>query len=133
MDRICEICGKTSKYKCPRCYIYYCSALCCKKHKNGKCKSNSYNNKTQEVKRIDGKKKEIKGSSTIATEKLDLLDNDEAVKKLLTNKHLRDLLSVVDKAENAEEIMHKAMQEPIFVEFADACLRVVDPKSDDEN
>lgn len=35
----------------------------------------------------------------------------------------------VDTADNAEEIMQKAMQEPIFVEFADACLKVVDPEN----
>lgn len=40
---------------------------------------------------------------------------------------------VIDKAEDAEKIMQEAMQEPIFVEFADACLRIVDPQSDNED
>lgn len=48
------------------------------------------------------------------------------MKKLLTNKHLQDLLQTIDQSEDPEKIMQKAMQEPLFVEFADACLKVVD-------
>lgn len=58
--------------------------------------------------------------------------NDE-VTKLLTNTHLRNLLVTVDNSENPVEIMQKAMQEPIFVEFADACLKVVEPEESKEN
>lgn len=47
---------------------------------------------------------------------------------MLANKHLRALLKTVDSTENAEEIMQKVMLEPIFVEFADACLRIVEPE-----
>lgn len=60
-------------------------------------------------------------------------ENDEDLKKLLHNKHLRDLLLVIDKADNAEEIMQKAMQEPLFVEFADACLKVVNPETEEDS
>lgn len=61
------------------------------------------------------------------------LGNNEEVNKLLTNHHLRNLLVTVDDAKNAEEIMQKAMQEPIFVEFADACLKVVDSKNEKDD
>lgn len=62
-----------------------------------------------------------------------ILDSDTEVNNLLANKHLRDLLMVIDKASNAEKIMQEAMQEPIFVEFADACLKVVDPENGNED
>lgn len=55
-------------------------------------------------------------------------ETSEEVTKLLTNSHLRNLLVTVDNSENSQEIMQKAMQEPIFVEFADACLKVVEPE-----
>lgn len=60
---------------------------------------------------------------------LNISETNEEVTKLLTNTHLRNLLITVDNSENPEEIMQKAMQEPIFVEFADACLKVVEPES----
>lgn len=123
---------------------------CCKEHKNDNCEDKNSCNKNEEDQTSE-EKKEIKGNSTVPAEKLELLGKiiqvismlflivvtligkDQELKNLLANKHLRDLLSVIDSAENGEKIMQKAMQEPIFVEFADACLRVVDPKSDDEN
>lgn len=56
-----------------------------------------------------------------------ITETSEEVTKLLTNSHLRNLLVTVDNSQNPEEIMQKAMQEPIFVEFADACLKVAEP------
>ncbi|RXM96020.1 Zinc finger HIT domain-containing protein 3 [Acipenser ruthenus] len=51
----------------------------------------------------------------------------EALKALLYNPHLRQLLRTVDEAEGKESTMKVAMQEPLFVEFADQCLRVIEP------
>lgn len=57
----------------------------------------------------------------------------EELKDILKNPHLRDLLEKIDKSEKPDAIMQKAMLEPLFVEFADACLKVVEPRqSDDE-
>lgn len=62
-----------------------------------------------------------------------ILESNEEVTKLLTNSHLRNLLITVDNSQSPEEIMQKAMQEPIFVEFADACLKVVEPDVSKQN
>ncbi|XP_030648426.1 zinc finger HIT domain-containing protein 3 isoform X2 [Chanos chanos] len=51
----------------------------------------------------------------------------EALKGLLRNPHLRQLLASVDTAEDKAQAMKTAMQEPLFVEFADQCLKVVEP------
>lgn len=64
---------------------------------------------------------------------MNISETNEEVTKLLTNTHLRNLLVTMDSSENAEEIMQKAMQEPIFVEFADVCLKVVEPAESKEN
>lgn len=61
-----------------------------------------------------------------------ILGSDEQIKDMLKNKHLRSLLKVVDDARNVEEIMQKAMLEPIFVEFADACLKIVEQGVDND-
>lgn len=51
----------------------------------------------------------------------------EALKGLLRNPHLRRLVMSVDSAEDKAKAMKDAMQEPLFVEFADQCLKVIEP------
>lgn len=58
--------------------------------------------------------------------------NKKLVEMLKGNPHLRNLLSTIDKSNDPEDIMQKAMQEPLFVEFADACLEVIDPQKDED-
>lgn len=48
------------------------------------------------------------------------------LRDLLCNPHLRWLLGSVDGSENKAEAMKAAMQEPLFVEFSDCCLKVVE-------
>lgn len=61
------------------------------------------------------------------------LEDNEELKKILANPHLRNLLEKVDKSENPDAAMQMAMVEPLFVEFADECLKVIQPReSDDE-
>ncbi|KAJ8922921.1 hypothetical protein NQ315_001464 [Exocentrus adspersus] len=118
----------------------YCSVLCCKEHKKEDCQSGNESESEGEEKtarlndalKNEEKKREIEISSGIPEEKLQLLQTDEELKKLLTNKHLRNMLEVIDKADNVEEVMQQAMHEPIFVEFADTCLKIVDPSSDED-
>lgn len=51
----------------------------------------------------------------------------EELRGLLLNPHLRQLLLTIDQAEDKSSLMKKYMQEPLFVEFADCCLRIVEP------
>ncbi|NXE87255.1 ZNHI3 protein, partial [Menura novaehollandiae] len=63
----------------------------------------------------------------VPLQKLKLLGESEELKELLLNPHLRQLLLTIDQAEDKSSLMRKFMQEPLFVEFADCCLRVVEP------
>lgn len=49
---------------------------------------------------------------------------------MLKNPHLRSIILAIDKSENPAKSMENAMQEPIFVEFADECLKVVEPPNE---
>jgi hypothetical protein len=53
--------------------------------------------------------------------------NSEVLKQILQNPHLQELLVSVDNSPNPEYALQLAMQEPLFVEFADECLRVIEP------
>lgn len=52
--------------------------------------------------------------------------NSEALKDLLKNHHLRDFIKEIDSSPNAWKAMQLAMLEPLFIEFADECLKVVE-------
>lgn len=54
---------------------------------------------------------------------------NEALKDLLRNPHLREFLRTVDSSENARKAMKFAMLEPLFIEFADECMRIVEPET----
>lgn len=47
---------------------------------------------------------------------------------MLCNPHLRQLLRSIDSADNKYDAMKSAMQEPLFVEFSDRCLKIVENK-----
>ncbi|NXK50708.1 ZNHI3 protein, partial [Chauna torquata] len=63
----------------------------------------------------------------VPVQKLKLLGESEELRGLLLNPHLRQLLLTIDQAEEKNSLMKKYMQEPLFVEFADCCLRIVEP------
>ncbi|XP_067866424.1 zinc finger HIT domain-containing protein 3 isoform X2 [Heterodontus francisci] len=141
--KICCVCEEQlPKYRCPRCDLRYCSVRCYKKHKDD-CKpqesgstatispalkeiaqqdSNGHYWSTDDILHGDDDEE----SDRVPLEKLRLLESEE-LKSLLCNPHLKQLLLTVDKAEDKGSIMKTAMQEPIFMEFADQCLQIVEP------
>jgi hypothetical protein len=57
-------------------------------------------------------------------------ENSEHLQRILQNPHLQELLVSVDRSPKPEHAMQLAMQEPLFVEFADECLRIIEPAED---
>ena len=66
---------------------------------------------------------------TVPIETLQLLEKSGKLKTLLANPHLREFLTVLDSSEEKGRLMRRAMKEPLFIEFVDACLEVIDPES----
>lgn len=56
-------------------------------------------------------------------------ENSEHLQNLLCNPHLRNFITDVDKSEDAWKAMKIAMLEPLFIEFADECLKILEPQS----
>uniref|UniRef100_A0A182LZM5 Zinc finger HIT domain-containing protein 3 n=1 Tax=Anopheles culicifacies TaxID=139723 RepID=A0A182LZM5_9DIPT len=132
----CDICNTNErKYRCKTCYIHYCSVTCYKKHQEQPCVAPKPDPapetaSTQE----DCVTKKILLFSTVDTvpaEKLELLGQSESLKNLLYNPHLRQLLTEIDSARDGMNAIKVAMMEPLFVEFADECLRLVEPEVDE--
>lgn len=59
------------------------------------------------------------------------IGDSPAIHAMIKNRHLVAILRYLDTTEKPEAALESAMREPIFVEFADECLRIVEP--DQEN
>ncbi|XP_067936276.1 zinc finger HIT domain-containing protein 3-like isoform X2 [Watersipora subatra] len=140
---LCQVCSKVEKkYKCPKCNIYYCSLGCYKEHKVTSCEAKSERVAIGKV--IDQRLDRCSSESTaglvddaqveelgdrVPLSNLQKLSESEELEKLLHNKHMRDYLTALSKSTNPAKAMEKAMQEPLFLEFANECLKVVEPET----
>ncbi|KAM3965270.1 zinc finger HIT domain-containing protein 3-like [Aphomia sociella] len=128
---ICIQCGGIPKYKCPTCLQPYCSVDCCKQHRQTPCLAPPKPEPcTQKETTINY---EFPTEDTVPQEKLELLGKSSELKKCLENPHVRTILELLDNSPYPDEHIKKYMQEPIFTEFVDACLSVVEPPKDDKN
>ncbi|XP_078667629.1 zinc finger HIT domain-containing protein 3-like [Branchiostoma floridae x Branchiostoma belcheri] len=143
----CEVCSEQPpKYRCPRCDVRYCSLTCFKLHKVNTCRERE--KLVQERRRIqqseaaaaaedagavamemwDDGMDEGDEEDRVPLDRLQKLQDSEELRTLLCNPHLQRMIREVDSSDDPEVSMQRAMQEPIFVEFADQCLRVVEPQ-----
>ncbi|XP_072042151.1 zinc finger HIT domain-containing protein 3-like [Amphiura filiformis] len=144
----CDVClDEPSKYRCPICGISYCSLNCYKGHKETckpeenqvsqtatTCDNATRNTSHKEpVEKEDGeisseeeieKEEYMVDEDRVPLEILQQLGKSEELKSLLHNPHLRQVLSHLDQTDNKEKAIADAMQEPLFTEFADQCLKI---------
>ena len=57
------------------------------------------------------------------------LGESSELRDLLLNPHLHQMIHHLDSTDNAAADMEIAMQEPIFHEFADKCLEIVESEN----
>lgn len=60
-------------------------------------------------------------------EKLEQLRDSDELKQCLANPYLRKMMKEIVDSDDLTKAIAEAMREPIFVEMADACLKVVEP------
>ncbi|KAM4545776.1 zinc finger HIT domain-containing protein 3 [Odontesthes bonariensis] len=139
--QVCNVCREqTPKYRCPACKIRYCTLGCYKKHKdscfpvekpstlNPECTDGgtSVSAEPWSVEDLLHKDDII---DKVPLQRLQLLGRSKELRDLLCNPHLRRLLSSTDHAENKAAAMKAAMREPLFVEFSDQCLKIVESET----
>merc|ERR1712096_482746 len=103
----------------------YCSLACFKTHKES-CAPPVQEN--QEADNMTDEAFLFQTPDTVPIETLQLLVKSGTLKNLLANPHLREFLTVLDSSEEKGRLMRRAMREPLFIEFVDACLEVIDPE-----
>lgn len=57
-------------------------------------------------------------------------EHSEDLKKMLRSTDLQNMLLAVDTSNQPEEAIKTAMTNPLFVQFVDVCLSVVEPSAD---
>ncbi|KAK9883684.1 hypothetical protein WA026_001855 [Henosepilachna vigintioctopunctata] len=107
-----------------------CSKFCYAKHKDN-CVPKKTSKYIEATKGTIMAKSKIQHRDLIPINKLESLRNENRLHQLLKNPHLKDLLKTINNSKNPEEVMQKAMQEPLFTEFADVCFNKLEPQSND--
>ncbi|XP_022062786.2 zinc finger HIT domain-containing protein 3 [Acanthochromis polyacanthus] len=135
--QVCNVCSKqTPKYRCPACKIRYCSLGCYKRHKDTCLPAEKPPSLSPEAKdavsteswSVDDLLHEDDIIDKVPLQRLQLLGQSKELRDLLCNPHLRELLRSIDSADSKGDAMKAAMQEPLFVEFSDQCLKIVENK-----
>nr|CAG4642212.1 EOG090X0JQ4 [Eurycercus lamellatus] len=129
MTTKCQMCDVDPfKYKCPTCYIKYCSVACFKLHREAPCVKPEQPQPCDDLLGSPHKYK-FATDDTVPIEKLQELGTEsKEVKACLSNPHVRGLLTSLVHSQNPDTSIKEAMQEPIFLELAHACLKIVEPE-----
>ena len=72
---------------------------------------------------------EIPNDYKVPSEVLEQLKHSEEVKSLLENTNLQKFLTFIHETYNPSGFVKVAMREPLFIEFADACLKAIHPEN----
>eukprot|EP00116_Pleurobrachia_bachei_P014560 sb/3474822/ len=126
---MCEVCEKSdTKYRCPKCYIRYCSLDCYKIHTcepkamppPPKLPKSAKRTKPRPNKKYDGDDDDVE---LLKQHQLDSLDCPE-MRELLSNPHLRAILRKINKSGDAELALEEHYEEPLVKEFVEQCLKL---------
>ncbi|XP_077021164.1 zinc finger HIT domain-containing protein 3 [Tamandua tetradactyla] len=145
---VCVICLEKPKYRCPGCRVPYCSLTCFRKHKE-QCNPRTCVKKkissavpartitSVEDKDDDSSIADFLNSDEeedrVSLQNLKNLGESATLRSLLLNPHLRQLMISLDQGDNKAKLMRAYMQEPLFVEFADCCLSIVEPAQNESS
>lgn len=110
-------------------FRYSCSANCCQLHKNSECEPPTLAPSSEQLESKNSEKYEFPTEDTVPLEKLELLETSQDIKQCLQNPHVRDIIKEIFDHPRPQEMIDIAMREPIFLELADACLKLIEPSN----
>lgn len=101
---------------------------CYKVHKSTPCSPKKSSDEKEENLK---KEYNFPTEDTVPLTKLEQLQHSEDVKNCLKNAHVKNIVQTILSSSNPTDAVDLAMKEPIFVELADACLKVVEPQENE--
>ncbi|KAL6077599.1 Zinc finger HIT domain-containing protein 3 [Balamuthia mandrillaris] len=145
---LCQVCENgTAKYKCPKCFLNYCSVVCFRKHKEQPCSERPAPGPSQHPdsshhgyssrRRTSPHPPALARIFTVTTPQLERLGESEAVRDGLKDPAVRQLCVELSKGGEAGSMQAAArlrealQQNPAFAAVADQMLRVIGVR--DEN
>ncbi|CAL5207105.1 unnamed protein product [Lathyrus oleraceus] len=141
----CQICHKAqSKYKCPKCYLPYCSLACFKNHKELPCvnpttsapKTTALESHVEKPSVVENTVLEAVVEKPLLVDKrgqvldqfqLEAIASSSEIRDALNNKSLQELVCRIDCSPNAENELDKAMADEAFRVFTDKILSTINP------
>ena len=114
--------------------VFSCSINCFKSHKEAQCEEEIKKNQKSTPKFYEDKEADnlmvYQTLDTLPVEKLKKLEESDELKELLKNPHLRNFLKEINSAIKPWNAMKLAMMEPLFLEFSDVCMKVLEQEND---
>ncbi|KAK4756560.1 hypothetical protein SAY87_006687 [Trapa incisa] len=128
--RQCQVCTEAlSKYKCPSCYIPYCSLACFKRHKETPCIKITIPMENPMIGQEEFTRRTLSvedPSEIIQHAQLKSVAASNEIRDALMDEDLQRLIFKIDSSEDAESELDKAMEGDTFRIFADKVLSTID-------
>ncbi|XP_055832864.1 uncharacterized protein LOC129901640 [Solanum dulcamara] len=132
----CEVCDEAkSKYKCPSCFIPYCSLVCFRKHKEipcGKPKPEPYAEPASEEKLAPAPALHVEKpiyvdepSEALNQSQLESIASSTEIVEATRNKELQKLINNLDSSLDAENELDKAMEKEEFRILSEKILSII--------
>ena len=129
-NKICIVCKlNDSKYKCPKCFCFYCSIPCFKKHKmdcnkkNNNNDINDINDKQKENNEIQPLNLDEDEDIILSEKQLSVLKTNKSIMTKIKNKKLFKILKEIDSTKYKKRTLQKKMDnDPDFKEFTTEIL-----------
>ncbi|ESW16434.1 hypothetical protein PHAVU_007G156300 [Phaseolus vulgaris] len=126
--RQCKVCNEApSKYKCPSCYIPYCSLGCFKKHKELPCVKPQPLLETITTAVSESHVVVEETSEVLQKFQLEAIASSSEIRDSLNDKALQELICRIDSSSNAEDELDKAMAEEAFRLLTEKILSTINP------
>jgi len=129
--RQCQVCDNApSKYKCPTCFIPYCSLMCFKKHKEVPCSREepAVSTDSQPMQPPRAFEEEDEQGWRLHQTQLEAVVASNEIRSILKDQELQKIILRIDSSENAEEELDTAMEGPHFREFTEKILSIISPE-----
>mmetsp|Transcript_40241 Transcript_40241/g.159881 ORF Transcript_40241/g.159881 Transcript_40241/m.159881 type:complete len:133 (-) Transcript_40241:1873-2271(-) len=123
--KICEVCTTNeSNYKCPTCFLPFCSVACSRVHKQTPCEPTRPRENSRPKGHVE-EEEDDEDRVIISENVLRTIGSNKDIKRLISQKRFRDALLRVDGAKDRRRALEPLMADPEFVVLADLLLQQI--------
>ncbi|ERN15786.1 zinc finger HIT domain-containing protein 3 isoform X2 [Amborella trichopoda] len=130
----CGVCVEAqSKYKCPTCFMPYCSLACFKNHREVPCTKPDLPEQKPETHLLSARSIRVDEESwVLQKDQFESIASSYEIRNTLKNDELCRIISNINSSTNAEDELDKALRDPAFREFSDKISCILNPGEQSE-